>query len=70
MIEKIIAKKYFGTVGFKYYRTESGHTFIKANSDIVDSVFYCGNVKQDENLNIMLNDEQKEELFSRIEFVG
>lgn len=67
---KVIAKKYFNTFGFSYYRTESGHTFMKSNSNVLDSVFYCGNVKQNENIKLLLNAEQKKELFNRVEFVN
>ena len=68
-MEKIIAKKYFSTYGFSYFRTESGHTFAKYNSEKINSVFYYGNVKKNEDIAMVLNDEQKKELFSRVEFL-
>ena len=66
-MEKIIAKCYFSTFGFDYYRTESGHTFSQYKGQ-GGYVHYYGNVKNNENVHILLTDEQKTELFNRVEF--
>lgn len=68
-MNKIIAKRYFSTFGFDYYRTESGHTFAQYKGS-GEYVHYFGNVKNNENTHILLNEEQKQTLFKRIEFVN
>ena len=67
--QKIIAKRYFSTFGFDYYRTESGHTFSQYKGQ-GKYVHYFGNVKEKghEGTHILLTDEQKQELFNRVEF--
>ncbi len=68
-MDKIIAKKYFATFGFSYYRTEIGHTFVKSNNPYIPCVIYCGNVKKGEDLSVKLSDEQMDVLFSKVSFV-
>lgn len=68
-MDKIIAKKYFATFGFSYYRTEIGHTFVKSNSPYILCVIYCGNVKNGEDLSVKLSNEQMDVLFSKVDFV-
>lgn len=65
---KLIAKKYFETTSFKYYRTENHHVFAIYKSDELSFIHYYGDVTKDEQIHIILNDEQKKELFSRVEF--
>ena len=69
-MEKVIAKHYFSTFGFDYFRTENGHTFSRYRG-IGEHIHYFGNVKEkgNEGTHILLNDEQKQELFNRVEFV-
>lgn len=66
---KIIAKKYFGTFGFSYYRTDSGYTFVKSNNPYTPCVIYCGNVRKGEDLKLKLSDKEIDELFSKVDFV-
>ena len=66
--EKIKAKCY-GVWGCPYYRTESGHTFSIETAPKETLVFYYGNVKQGENKMHMLTEEEKNLLFSKVEFI-
>lgn len=69
MKNKIQAKCY-GVWGFPYYRTESGHTFAINETPSGKVVFYHGNViSGDRDTLKMLNEAEKAELFSRVEFI-
>lgn len=72
-MSRVIAKKYFGNcddIGFSWYRTDSGHTFVKSNSPYAPCVIYCGNVKKGEDLNVKLSEEEMDVLFSKVDFVN
>lgn len=70
MSRKVIAKRYFSTFGFDYFRTESGHTFSRYKGKAA-YIHYFGNVKEkgNEGTHMLLTDEQTQELFNRVEFV-
>lgn len=68
MSEKIKAKCY-GVWGCPYYRTETGHTFSINETQHKIIVFYYGNVLNGENHMRMLTEEEKAQLFDKVEFV-
>ena len=74
-MEKVKARCYGAWGAYHYYRTESGHTFSLFKGLINcewanNSIFYHGNVKEgDTDVLRMLNESEKAELFSRVEFI-
>lgn len=66
--EKIKATCY-GVWGDPYYRTETGHTFSITKTPLREIVFYHGNVLEGDPKMCILTEEEKAQLFDRVEFV-